>query len=217
MPRKNVSAKRKADRERAAARRAAARNQGQPAGPDEAATIAAQSELQRLAALDPHTMLTFEGAEPVGMNADGLKFVGLLATAFPGDRGLKFIAKSFNIHRSVLKALFDRDKGANAIRLAWEAGDAMAEFAHYRLMMGHAADKFIAAIFVSKSIHNWRENDQSMVTVNANGPTLVLPDALSEEELYRRLGISGPVHLVAQPAPLKLIEPPEKLHKLPTI
>jgi hypothetical protein len=203
-PEERRARKAKAERARRARLKQAA------AGPDAGAAMS--GELEALLALDPATLVvTNEAGEPTELRPAGLRLVELLAVAFPGDKGLPFIARNLNLHRSQLKLLMTSNRGLNAVQKSWERGDALASFKHFQLLMSHSALKFIAAIFTAKGYFSVSERDQPSVVVNQNAISYVLPGGQSREDYYRSLGITGPVHVegshIRVPAPIDVTPP----------
>jgi hypothetical protein len=195
----------KADRERARARRIAAK----------AATAIDQSqdeaELARLSAFP--LVLRDPSGIPEGLTEHGLMALDLLARKHKQN----YAARYLKITRSQMKTLMEENKSNNAVRLAWESGNALHEERHLRRTDAWADKSFVTNIHYGKTVFGWKESEAPLVNIDQRGPGMVLPDALSEAELYKRLGISGPVHLVAQPAPIKQIEGPRAAAPLSVI
>jgi AraC-like DNA-binding protein len=146
-------------------------------------------ELERLAAVPKADLRAGDT-----LSADGLLYVEMLAQ----HHGVKLIAQSLGISRRTLKRMMDANRGDNAVMLAWEWGDAVAEDRLRQTLEKQSADgKLISTIHLGKAVHGYREgDDKNSVNINT-GIQLVLPQSMSMAELLKQRGMTAPLEVVS--------------------
>lgn len=158
------------------------------------------------------------------------------------------IAKVLGCSQRKLKTIFERQKGENPERLAWESGRADHEQEFIDRMVGAIMGSVtyeevidektgmpaldgdgkpmlekvrivskaaaIQGMFYAKAQLGWKEKDDGPVFQD-NRINISLPDSLSREEMFKRLGIDAPLDFrkiknVTPPEPLALPSPEKK-------
>jgi hypothetical protein len=126
--------------------------------------------------------------KPNGLSPSALELVERLAARASTQN---FIAGRLGITAAAFKRLLGRSDDEGPARLAWERGRAEHEQDVIRKLLAHGHKNVIALIFYSKAKLGFRENEPAP-TPESN-IKIVLPRALTREEYYKSLGISGPV------------------------
>jgi predicted DNA-binding protein (UPF0251 family) len=133
-------------------------------------------------ALPPGQLVERDGRDATVITAAGLEAVRILAAV---GRTQNSIAASLGIGRAAFKGCMDRQE---AVRLAWEAGNAEDEQYWMDVLRRAAADgAFIPAMFILKARFGYRENDAPQDA--RPNITIVLPDALSPEQYLKTIGV----------------------------
>lgn len=130
-------------------------------------------------------------------NDDALALVTTMATHGKSQRT---IAAHFQMNFKTFEEHLGKDRGDNALQLAWQKGRAAHEqhFADLFVAVSASDSKgaVIAAIFYAKAQFGWQDRAQTNLTINT-GPQWVLPGAMSPEDYYKKLGVTGPREAVS--------------------
>jgi len=153
---------------------------------------AIEDQVKELEALDLAALVERDGPGAVtSLSGHGLKYVELLASLRCSQH---FIAAKLRLSRSQFKTLLDEKSGperTNAVRLAWEWGEAYAENEHRKLLGRWENKSFVTTLHVSKSIFGRAEGPQSQINIET-GPRWVLPGPYSPQEYMALMGQTAP-------------------------
>lgn len=107
----------------------------------------------------------------------------------------RWMASRLGKSARAMEDAFAKDKGDNPLRLAFEEGRAEAEqekIDTWNELDPRDPKQVVGAIFFMKAQFNWRDRPDN-ATSDAPKIQFVLPGPMSEEEYYKKLGITGPV------------------------
>jgi hypothetical protein len=145
--------------------------------------------MKRDMAVLERSQLVERNNDVVTVTESGLKLIEVLAKHGSTQN---HIASQLGITQNSFRKILGRsDNDDSKPRLAWERGRSQHEQDVVNRLLAHGLKNPISLIFYSKAKLGWRENEPAP-TVQSN-VQITYPAAMSCEEFYKMLGISGPV------------------------